>query len=254
MSAIWYVTAAMLGLAVGSFTNVVIHRLPRRLSVVRPPSACPRCGKRIAWHENIPMASYLALGGRCSGCGGRIPARYLLVEGAGAALALVAVHRFGPGIEAIFAFAFLMALVAVTLIDWDFRIIPDAISLPFIGIGFAWSLVNADLTLASSALGALAGGGSLLVVGALYKLARGVEGMGGGDVKLMAMIGAFVGIKLILPVVVIASFGGTLYGLALLRSGRGAKTAVAFGSFLAPAAAVCLIWGGRLLTWYLEGF
>jgi leader peptidase (prepilin peptidase)/N-methyltransferase len=254
MNAMWYLTAAVFGLIAGSFCNVVVHRVPRGSSIVKPRSACPRCGTRIAWYENIPVASYLALRGRCSGCRSRISARYPLVEGAGAALAIVAVRRFGPGIDAVFAFAFLMALLVVTLIDWDFRIIPDAISLPFIIIGLAWSLVRADLTLESSALGALVGGGSLLVIGSLYKLARKTEGIGGGDVKLMAMIGAFVGFKLVLPVILVASFGGALYGITLLRSGMGAKTAVAFGSFLSPAAAVCLIYGNRLVSWYLAGF
>lgn len=254
MSAIWYVTAALLGLAAGSFCNVVIHRVPRRLSIVSPGSACPRCGKRIAWYENVPLASYGALRGRCSGCGCRIPARYALVEAAGAALAVAAVHRFGPGVEALFAFAFLMALLVVTLIDWDFRIIPDAISVPFIAVGFAWSLVSPELTLAGSILGALAGGGGLLAIGLLYRFARKTEGMGGGDVKLMAMIGAFVGIGLVIPVILIASFAGTVYGVSLLRAGKGAKTAVAFGSFLAPAAAVCLFYGNRLVSWYLGGF
>ena len=249
-----YAFAALFGLMVGSFLNVVIYRVPRRLSVVRPRSFCPRCRAKISWYENIPVASYVALRGRCRGCGERIAIRYPLVEAAGAALALAAVYRFGPGVDAAFAYAFLMALTAITLIDWDFRIIPDGLSIPFIVVGLGWSLVNPGLTLAGSALGALAGGGSLYAIGALYKLARKTEGMGGGDVKLLAMVGAFLGIKLIVPVILIASFAGTLYAVALLKSGKGAKTAVAFGSFLAPAAAVCLFFGERLLEWYFKGF
>ncbi|MFA4947195.1 MAG: prepilin peptidase [Candidatus Krumholzibacteriia bacterium] len=249
-----YACAALFGLMAGSFLNVVIYRVPRRLSVVRPRSFCPRCRAKISWYENVPVASYVALRGRCRGCGERIALRYPLVEAAGAALALAAVYRFGPGVDAAFAYAFLMALTAITLIDWDFRIIPDGLSIPFIVVGLGWSLVNPGLTLASSALGALAGGGSLYAIGALYKLVRKTEGMGGGDVKLMAMIGAFLGIKLIGPVILIASFAGTLYAVALLKSGKDAKTAVAFGSFLAPAAAVCLFFGERLLDWYFTGF
>jgi len=249
-----YAFAALFGLMVGSFLNVVIYRVPRRLSVVRPRSFCPRCRAKISWYENIPVASFIALRGRCRGCGERIAIRYPLVEAAGAALALAAVYRFGPGVDAAFAYAFLMALTAITLIDWDFRIIPDGLSIPFIVVGLGWSLVNPGLTLAGSALGALAGGGSLYAIGALYKLARKTEGMGGGDVKLLAMVGAFLGIKLIVPVILIASFAGTLYAVALLKSGKGAKTAVAFGSFLAPAAAVCLFFGERLLEWYFKGF
>jgi leader peptidase (prepilin peptidase)/N-methyltransferase len=249
-----YASAALFGLMVGSFLNVVIYRVPRRLSVVRPRSFCPRCRRKISWYENVPVASWLALRGRCRGCGERISPRYPLVEAAGAALALAALYRFGPGVDAAFSCAFLMALLAITLIDWEFRIIPDGLSLPFIALGLVWSLVNPGLTLMSSALGALAGGGSLYVIGALYKLARKTEGMGGGDVKLMAMIGAFVGIKLVVPVILVASFAGTVYAVVLLKSGKGAKTEVAFGSFLAPAAAVCLFFGERLLGWYLSGF
>lgn len=254
MNAIPYVFAAFLGFIAGSFLNVVVYRVPRGLSVVKPRSFCPGCRTKIPWYENVPVASYLALRGRCRRCGERIAIRYPLVEAAGAALAVVSVHRFGFGVDAAFAFAFLMALAAITLIDWDFRIIPDALSLPFIAVGIGWSLVNPGLTLVSSALGALAGGGSLYAIGALYKLARKTEGMGGGDVKLMAMIGSFVGVKLVFPVVLIASLAGTVYAAGLLKSGKGAKTAVAFGSFLAPAAAVCLLLGDRLLEWYLTGF
>jgi len=253
MTPLIYACAALLGLMVGSFLNVIIYRVPRSLSVVRPRSFCPRCRAKISWYENVPVASYVALRGRCRHCGERIAIRYPLVEAAGAALALGAVYRFGPGIDAAFAYAFLMALTAITLIDWDFRIIPDGLSIPFIVVGLGWSLVNPDLTFASSALGALAGGGGLYAIAALYKLARKTEGMGGGDIKLMAMIGAFLGVRLVVPVIVIASFGGTLYAIALLRSGKGAKTAVAFGSFLAPAAAVCLFFGRRLLAWYFTG-
>ncbi len=254
MTAYLYTCAAIFGLMVGSFLNVVIYRVPRGLSVVRPRSFCPGCRTKIPWYENIPVASYLALRGRCRGCGARISIRYPLVETAGAALALAAVYRFGFGFDAAFAYAFLMALMAITLIDWEFRIIPDGLSLPFIAVGLGWSLVNPGLTLASSALGALAGGGSLYAIGALYKLARKTEGMGGGDVKLMAMIGAFLGVRLVAPVILIASFVGTLYAVVLLKSGKDGKTAVAFGSFLAPAAAICLFFGERLLAWYLTGF
>ncbi len=250
----WYTVAAIFGLMAGSFLNVVIHRLPRGLSVVRPRSSCPSCRRPISWIENVPIASYAALRGRCAGCGARISPRYPAVEAVGGALAVLAVLRFGFTADAAFAYAFLMALTAVTLIDWDFRIIPDRISIPFILAGLAWSLASPRLTLASSLLGALAGGGSLFVVGELYRLARKTEGMGGGDVKLMAMIGAAVGIRLVLPVILIASLGGSIYGVALLRSGRGGKTAVAFGSFLAPAAGICLFLGEGLLSWYLGGF
>jgi len=254
MSWFAYLVAVILGLVTGSFLNVVIYRVPRNISVVKPRSFCPRCGARIRWFENVPLASYLCLRGRCRTCGNRIPARYPLVEASGAALACVAVFAFGPTIDAVFAFAFFMALMAITLIDWDFKIIPDGLSIPFIGIGLCWSLFHPGLTLVSSALGALVGGGGIYAIGALYKIARKTEGMGGGDVKLMAMIGAFVGLRLLVPVILIASLAGTIYGCSLLRSGKGAKTAVAFGSFLSPAAAFSLLFGERLLSWYFRGF
>ncbi len=254
LSLVPYVAAAIVGLMTGSFLNVVIYRVPRKLSIVKPRSFCPKCRRGIPWYENVPVASWLLLRGRCRGCGDRIGARYPIVEAAGAALAMLALHAFGPTPSAAFAFAFFMALLAITLIDWDFRIIPDALSLPFIAIGIAWSFFSPTLSLTGSLLGALVGGGAIYLAGLVYRLVRKAEGMGGGDVKLMAMIGAFVGLRLVLPVILFASFAGTIYGLALLRSGRSAKTAVAFGSFLAPAAAVTLLYGDRLLSWYLGGF
>ncbi len=253
MTLYWYTVAAVFGLAVGSFMNVVVHRVPRGLSIARPRSFCPRCRRPITWRENVPIVSYLALRARCKGCGAPISARYPLVEAAGGALAVLAALRFGFTLDAAFAYAFLMALVAVTLIDWEFRIIPDRISIPFVAVGLAWSLASPRIGLASSALGALAGGGGIFVVGELYRLIRKVEGMGGGDVKLMAMIGAFLGVRLVLPVVLIASLAGSIYGATLLARGSGGKTAVAFGSFLAPAAAICLFAGERLVSWYLGG-
>ena len=197
------------GLMAGSFLNVVIYRLPLGRSVVRPRSFCPGCGKTISWYENIPIP---------------------VVELLGGLLAVLAVHLHGDWINAAFTYGFLMALLAITMIDWDHRIIPDQISLSFIAVGLAWSFFNPGLSLLSSAAGALAGGGSLWLVGILYRKMRKAEGMGGGDVKLMAMIGAFLGISLVLPVIVIASFFGSVYGISLMRKGGDGRTAVAFGS------------------------
>ncbi len=246
--------AVLFGLAAGSFINVVIYRVPINGSIIKPRSYCPECRRTIRWYENIPVASYIFLKGRCRGCGINIPFRYPLVELVGAALAVLAIWRFGAGVDAAFAYAFLMALLAVTFIDWNHRIIPDEISLSFILIGLVWSLVSGELTVVSSAAGALAGGGGIWAVGALYKLIRHADGMGGGDVKLMAMIGAFLGVGFVLPVIVIASFFGSIYGIYLLRSGKEGKSTVAFGSFLAPAAAVCLLFGREILDWYLTCF
>lgn len=248
------VLAALFGLMTGSFLNVVIYRLPLGRSVVKPRSFCPGCGRVIKWYENIPVMSYLILKGRCRGCGSRIPARYPVVELLGMIHAIVALHIFGAGMDAAFAFVFLMALTAITFIDWDHRIIPDQISLSFIFIGLAWSLFSPRLDIVESLTGVLAGGGGLWLVGFLYRVLRDADGMGGGDVKLMGMIGAFLGLKLVLPVIVIASFFGSIYGVYLMRRGGDGRTSVAFGSFLAPAAAVCLLFGPFLLSWYFSRF
>ena len=254
MNPLYYITAALLGLTAGSFLNVVIHRLPRRQSIVRPRSACITCGRPIRWYENIPLLSYMILRGRCRGCGAPISIRYFLVELSGGLLALSVIWRYGWGLDALLAYSFLMALLAVTVIDWKHRIIPDEISISFILIGIIWSFFNPVLSPMESSLGALAGGGVLYAVGALYRAIRRVEGMGGGDVKLMAMIGAFLGFKLVLPVIVLASFSGSVYGLFLMRGERGGKAQVAFGAFLAPSAALCLFWGTAILAWYFGRF
>ncbi|MCK4549612.1 MAG: prepilin peptidase [Candidatus Krumholzibacteria bacterium] len=248
------IPAFIFGLMVGSFLNVVIYRLPVGKSVVKPRSFCPGCGKTILWYENIPVLSWLFLRGKCRGCGVSISPRYPVIELLGGLLAVLAVHLYGDWLNAGFAYAFLMALLVITMIDWDHRVIPDQISLSFIVIGFTWSFINPDLSLISSAAGALAGGGSLWLVGVIYKKIRKTEGMGGGDVKLMAMIGAFLGIGLILPVIVIASLLGSIYGISLMRKGGDGQTSVAFGSFLAPAAAFCMVFGPALLAWYFGRF
>jgi leader peptidase (prepilin peptidase)/N-methyltransferase len=248
------IPAFVFGLMAGSFLNVVIYRLPLGRSVVKPRSFCPRCGKTISWYENIPVLSWIVLRAKCRRCGAPISPRYPAIELMGGLLAVLAVHLHGDWVNAAFAYSFLMALLAITMIDWDHRIIPDQISISFTLIGIVWSFFNPQLSLLSSAAGALAGGGSLWLVGIIYKKVRNTEGMGGGDVKLMAMIGAFLGIGLVLPVIVIASFFGSIYGISLMRRGGDGQTAVAFGSFLAPAGAFCMVFGPALLAWYFGRF
>jgi leader peptidase (prepilin peptidase)/N-methyltransferase len=250
----YYAFVFLFGLIVGSFLNVVIHRLPRGGSVVSPRSACPRCGRTIRWYENIPVASYLALKGKCAGCGGKISASYPVIEFMGGVLAVGVSFNFGLNLDALFIYSFLMALLAVTVIDWRHRIIPDQISLSFIVVGLVWSVLTSRIGLTSSLLGVLVGGGGLFIIGRFYRLIRHVDGMGGGDIKLMAMIGAFVGVKLLLPVLLLASFFGSIYGIYLIKSGGGGKTYVSFGSFLAPAAAFCIFYGRQLLSWYFGQF
>ena len=249
-----YILVALFGLSLGSFLNVVIYRLPKGYSIVSPRSFCPNCRRQLPWYENIPVFSYIFLKGRCRGCGAKISIQYPLIELLGALTAIGVFAVYDISIDAFFVFLFLMALIAVTLIDWRYRIIPDQISLPFILLGIGWSLLSPARSPSSAALGALLGGGGLFLIGYLYKLIRHVDGMGGGDVKLMAMIGAFLGVRMLLPVILIASLTGSVYGIYLMRKGGDAKSMVAFGSFLAPAAAICLFFGEQFLRYYFARF
>lgn len=252
MSPFIYAAAAVLGLVFGSFLNVVISRVPRGLSVVKPPSSCPECGNRIKWYMNVPLLSYVFLRGRCGACGGTISPVYPAVEITGALLAVMSVYFFGLTLETVFIYPFVMSLAAVTIIDWKHRIIPDSISLPFIILGVLYALFGEELGVVDSVLGAVAGGGILYMIGFIYSKIKNIEGIGGGDIKLMAMVGAFLGVKLVLLVILIASFAGTVYSLFLIRKGADGLTAVPFGSFLAPAAALCLFAGNQMLCWYIS--
>ena len=187
----YYIPIVLIGLVAGSFLNVVIYRVPREKSVVRPRSACPSCRSPIRWYENIPVLSYIILRGRCRNCAERIAPSYPVVEILGGLLAALAFYRYGAGVHSLFAYAFLMALLAITLIDWEHRIIPDEISISFILIGIVWSFIRTGPGPWESALGALAGGGVLYAIGFVYKLLRKTEGMGGGEVKRRARSGAF---------------------------------------------------------------
>jgi leader peptidase (prepilin peptidase)/N-methyltransferase len=248
------------GLVIGSFLNVCIHRLPSSQSIVHPRSRCPQCGRLIRAYDNIPVLSYLLLRGRCRDCGGRIPFRYPLVELLSGAFAAMAVARFGLGWQALLMYALIAAFLVITFIDLDHRIIPDVITLPGIIIGLAASFVALVVKVnppgwispAESFIGILAGGGSLFLVAWGYQLITKREGMGGGDIKLLAMIGAFIGWKGVLFTIFIASLTGTLAGMALIfRRGGDMKLAVPFGPFLAVGAIAYLFLGPELMAWYL---
>ncbi len=243
--------AFLLGLMVGSFLNVLIHRLPSGESVVHPRSRCPRCRSQIRWFDNIPVLSFVLLRGRCRDCGCRIPFQYPVVELLSGMIAALVVWRFGATLEALWIYTFLAILLVITLVDWRHQIIPDVLSLGGAMIGLAGSFVCLRLDPLDSLIGALVGAGVLVVVAVLYKALRKVDGLGGGDIKLMVMIGAFLGWKMVFPVLFIASFLGSCYGLHLMRSGGNGKTAVAFGSFLAPSAALVFFLGGHLWNIYL---
>ena len=240
----------LFGLVIGSFLNVVIVRLPQGKSVFRPRSACPGCGAPIAWYDNIPILSFVALRGRCRACGMGIPWRYPIVEattGAGFALAYLVL---GPTPDFVVATVLLAALVAITAIDLSHQIIPDVITLPGIILGVIANLVTGRVTWIESLLGIGVGGGVFFVI---ILASRG--GMGGGDMKLGAMLGAFLGWKLGLLAILLGVLSGGIVALCLLILGRkGRKEAIPFGPFLALGGAVTFLWGETLLGWYFGHF
>jgi leader peptidase (prepilin peptidase) / N-methyltransferase len=260
---LWTVTFCV-GAAIGSFLNVCIHRIPAEESVVHPGSRCPGCRAPIAWYDNVPIVSWLVLGGRCRRCRTRIASRYPFVEAATGGLALLALWRLGATPPALVAFAFTAALLLITFIDFDHFFIPDEVSLPGVLIGLAISALPHGIGLANAALGAVLGGGLLWLVAWGYERTTGTEGMGLGDVKLLAMIGAFLGWQAIPIVLVVASIGGSLAGMLVIFGARGRRqmrrvarrlgwravppfvrraargTAIPFGPFLALGAVVAL--------------
>ncbi len=242
----WFVltAAAAYGLVLGSFLNVVIHRLPRGMSLLRPRSHCPKCGATVAWYDNVPLLSYLLLAGRCRRCGVRIPLRYPLVEAGTAALLVAAVARFGLGVWGVEAAVFLLLLVPLAVIDLEHHLLPDWLTLSGLGAGLAASALGGLVTLGEAVVGAVVGAAVPLAVIFAYRLVRGVEGMGLGDVKLLAMIGAFLGWRGVLLTLCVGACAGAVVGLGLIAAGRGrADTELPFGTFLAGAAALVLFFG-----------
>ena len=247
------VSAFISGAVVGSFLNVCIYRIPAGKSIVSPPSACPYCNHRIAWFQNIPIVSYLILGGKCAFCKVSISFRYPAVEVLTGLLFSLTLYYFSFSVATLIYWVFLAALVTITFIDLDHQIIPDVISLPGIIIGFVCSFLIPWLPWFDSLLGIFIGGGILLAIAWVYEKVAKREGMGGGDIKLLAMLGAFLGWKAVLPVVFIASLVGSVIGVPLMLLQKGdTKLAIPFGPFLAFAATVYLFWGRDLVYWYLN--
>jgi leader peptidase (prepilin peptidase) / N-methyltransferase len=223
------------GTLVGSFLNVVILRLPEPdRSVVFPPSHCPRCQHQISWYDNIPIVSFVLLGRRCRSCKEPISYQYPLVELTMGLLSLALFYKFGLGPAYAIYFPFAAGLLAIIFIDLHHQIIPDVISLPGIVLGFLLAFVNPLVSWQAAGLGLLFGGGSLYAVAAGYYLLTRREGMGGGDIKLLAMIGAFLGWQSLPFVIFSSSLIGSVAGIgAMLKQGKGGQTVIPYGPFLA---------------------
>jgi leader peptidase (prepilin peptidase)/N-methyltransferase len=241
----------ILGLAVGSFLNVCIHRLPKKASIVQPPSSCPSCGYVLGWLDNIPVVSYLMLGGRCRRCKTSISIRYPVVELVTMAIFILHYVVFGADIILVPRLLFACALIVLFAIDLEHHLLPNVITLSGIVVGLAFSLMLPP-GLVDALLGTVLGGGLLWLIGEAYYRYSGVEGMGGGDVKMLAMIGAFLGWKLVILTLVFSSFAGALVGLLVIAIRRGGmKYALPYGTFLSLAALVSSVAGTRIVDWYL---
>ncbi len=243
----------LFGACIGSFLNVCIYRLPLNRSIVTPRSACPSCGTLVRFYDNIPILSYLLLMGRCRHCRASIGLRYPLVEGLTGLCALAVYVRFGPNAQALINFAFIAVLILITYIDLDHRIIPNHITLPGIPLFFLASLALPGITWKETLLGIIAGGGCLWIVAQTYWLLTKREGMGGGDIKLLAMIGALLGWKGVLFTIYIASAVGAFSGLLIMVIRKmDMKLAIPFGPFLAVGALLYVFFGETLTNWYFS--
>jgi leader peptidase (prepilin peptidase) / N-methyltransferase len=262
MTALMLPIIFMFGAIVGSFLNVCIVRIPKGESVVDPPSHCPGCNTAIGFYDNIPLISYFILLGRCRVCRQRISPRYFVVELMMASLAVTLYYQFGVSLAFLVSLTFVAALIVISFIDLDFRIVPDVISLPGIVIGLVFSVVGRFLIAdphaivpspLSALLGVLVGGGFLLALAWAYETFTGVEGMGGGDIKLLAMIGAFLGWTSIPFTLFFASLVGSVVGLAfMIGKGVGRRFALPFAPFLCLGALLYLLFGQDLVGFYLD--
>jgi leader peptidase (prepilin peptidase) / N-methyltransferase len=243
---------AVLGLAVGSFLNVCIHRLPRKSSIVSPASNCPQCGYVLRWFDNIPVVSYAMLRGRCRGCGTGISIRYPIVEIVTMAVFVLHYAVFGLDIILVPRLVFASALIVLFAIDLEHHLLPNVITLPGTSLGLVFSTMLPP-GLVDALLGALLGGGVLWIIGEAYYRYSGQEGMGGGDVKMLAMIGAFLGWKQVVLTLVLSSLLGSIVGVLVLVFGRGGmKSALPYGTFLSLAGLFSSLFGERLIAWYLQ--
>ena len=249
---IGYPIPFIFGTIIGSFLNVCIFRFPRKQSIVSPLSYCPSCHQPIKFYHNIPILSFLFLGGKCSNCRGPISFRYPIVELLAGLLSLALFLKFGLSLSYFVYLAFSATLLVITFIDLDHQIIPDVITLPGIILGFTASLFLPGITFLDSIIGTVAGGGGLFLVAMGYSLIAKREGMGTGDIKLISMIGAFLGIKGVLLTIFLGSLFGSSVGLTvMLKEKKDSQYAVPFGPFLAIGALIYLFWGEIIVRRYL---
>lgn len=243
------------GITIGSFLNVCIYRMPIEKSIVFPVSHCPHCQSAIAPYDNIPLLSYLILRGKCRHCAQPISIRYPLVEGLNGVMYVLTYLRFGLSGEAVVYALFISAMIVVAIIDYDHQIIPDEISLGGIPLGFLAAILTLNLTWVDSFLGILVGAGILLAFAIFWQVAFHYEGMGHGDIKLLATVGAFLGWKLAVFTIILGSLAGTIVGIGLIQfGGKDLKTKVPYGTFLAPAAIGAVFGGQAFIHWYLSLF
>lgn len=236
--------AFIFGAAVGSFLNVCIFRLPAHSSILKPLSQCPHCHHPIRFYDNIPLVSFVVLRGKCRDCGGTISWRYPLVELITAVLSLLLFLKFGLTLRFLILFIFTAVLIVITFIDLDHQIIPDILTLPGIPIFFLLAIFVVRIPWPEALIGLLIGGGVLFAIAFFYELISKREGMGGGDIKLLAMIGGFLGWKSLVFILLFSSFFGALVGItAMIIKKQDMKYAVPFGPFLSAAAVAHLFWG-----------
>lgn len=250
MQVISYAAIIVFGLAIGSFLNVCIHRLPSGKSIVRPGSHCPKCGEAIRSRDNIPVLSYLLLKGKCRNCGGRISFRYPVVEVASALMLVLIYMRFGPTIEFFGYGYFCLALLVIFFTDIDKRIIPDRVVYPSLVLGLVFTALTREIV--SGLLGMVLGFCVLLFVGWLGRLIFRKEAMGGGDIKMAAVVGIFLGWKLLLVGLFLSVVLGAVVGAVIMAMrGKEGGSEIPFGSFMAIGSIVSLFWGAQLITIYL---
>src|SRR5262249_35076582 len=247
-----YAVVFILGTVVGSFANVCIYRLPQRLSIIFPGSHCPSCQEALRPWQNIPVLSYLLLGGQCAMCKTAISPRYPLIELSNGLLYIFLYHHYHLSVRGVVFALLATALLIVSCIDLAHTIIPDAITLPGIVVGLGTSLWLTPVGVRSAVLGVILGGGLFLLMAVLSVVILKREGMGGGDIKLIAMLGAFLGWQAVLVTIFLAAVFGACVGLALILLRRkGRSEPLPFGPFLALGALLAMVWGETILTWYL---